>query len=153
MQFHCTRLLVCRVTCSSALVHLHYRKLTSINDNITTGHPGGVPLRAHENSKISNLLRFGESTDQLQSKGPSAKYIPVERCHILPLSCVCQRPLVGVGSGHLSSDVSRISPLPLVKRLDVPWRDTVDGDPVTSPFTRQTLSISFVARYSFGDIP
>lgn len=35
--------------------------LTTINDNVTSSHPGCVALRAHEDSQVTDLLGLGES--------------------------------------------------------------------------------------------
>jgi hypothetical protein len=83
-------------------------RLTSIDDNITSSHPRGVALRAHQHGQITNLLRLGESVcpSALFLPLKQVKDLPVEGGHILPFTCVGLGSLVGVRGGHLGSDVS-----------------------------------------------
>ena len=65
----CTFTATCVASFSSMLCNLAISichvvgtfRLTSVNDNITARHPRGVALRAHEHSKVTNLLGLGES--------------------------------------------------------------------------------------------
>jgi hypothetical protein len=75
-------------------------RLTSVDNDITTSHPRGVSLRAHQHCEITNLLGLGESYQVSLTAVHSAERPTTHRskgvnsCHFrayaLDLSSVCE---------------------------------------------------------------